>query len=124
MKSLKSNDSKVLDMLPSARISALGIELPPAAQPSFKYIPVSIHGDLAFVSGQLPKIGGDVTVTGLVGDSVSIEEWREAALVCALQALACLAEALGSLDGIRQHVKRTGFVCECPGFHRQAAVFV
>jgi enamine deaminase RidA (YjgF/YER057c/UK114 family) len=107
---------------PSARLAELGIALPSAAQPVFNYVPVAIHGDLAFVSGQLPKVGGEVGIRGRVGDTVSVDQAKEAARICALQALACLAEALGSIDRVERIVRLTGFVASTPDFHQQPAV--
>ena len=107
---------------PSARLAELGIQLPAAAQPSFNYVPVVVHRDLAFVSGQLPKVGGEVKVRGRLGQGVSLDEAREAARVCALQALACLADALGSIDRVERIVRLSGFVASAPDFHQQPAV--
>jgi enamine deaminase RidA (YjgF/YER057c/UK114 family) len=107
---------------PSARLAELGITLPSAATPVFNYVPVAIHRDLAFVSGQLPKVGGEVEIRGRVGDTVSLEQAKEAARICALQALACLAEALGSIDRVERIVRLTGFVASTPDFHQQPAV--
>jgi enamine deaminase RidA (YjgF/YER057c/UK114 family) len=47
-------------LLPSARLAQLGLTLPSAAQPSFTYVSVVIEGSLAFVSGQLPKVDGEM----------------------------------------------------------------
>ncbi len=107
---------------PSARLAELGIQLPPAAQPSFNYVPVVVHRDLAFVSGQLPKVGGEVKFRGRLGENVGLEDAREAARVCALQALACLADALGSIDRVERIVRLSGFVASTPEFHQQPAV--
>jgi enamine deaminase RidA (YjgF/YER057c/UK114 family) len=107
---------------PSARLAELGLTLPSAAQPTFNYVPVVIHRDLAFVSGQLPKVDGEVKIHGCLGVTVEMDQAREAARVCAIQALACLADALGSLDRVERIVRLTGFVASAPGFHQQPAV--
>ena len=49
-----------------ARLQDLGIELPEVSAPLASYVPVMVHGDLAFVSGQLPFIDGEL-VTGTLG---------------------------------------------------------
>lgn len=105
-----------------ARLAELGLSLPAAAAPAFNYVPVTVWGDLAFVSGQLPKVDGEVRVRGKVGADVSPEEAREAARICALQALACLRQELGSLERVERVVKVTGFVASAPGFSGQPAV--
>jgi enamine deaminase RidA (YjgF/YER057c/UK114 family) len=103
------------------RLAELGIELPVAAAPAFQYVPVTMHERLAFVSGQLPR-HGESLVTGKVGADVDLEQGREAARLCILQALAVLNQALGSLDRIDKVLKVTGFVASAPGFTQQPKV--
>ena len=93
-----------------------------AASPSFQYVPVVVHNDLAFVSGQLPKVDGEIKVVGKVGDNVSIEEAQEAARICILQGLSCMKQEIGSLDKITRIVKITGFVNSAQGFNQQPKV--
>jgi enamine deaminase RidA (YjgF/YER057c/UK114 family) len=109
-------------MLPSLRLMKMGLLLPEAAQPQFNYVSVVLHGDLAYVSGQLPKQDGEVRIKGRVGDTVSLEVAQEAARICALQALACLAQALGSIDRVTQIIKLSGFVASGPDFYHQPTV--
>lgn len=104
------------------KLAQLGIVLPAAAVPAFQYVPVVVHERLAFVSGQLPKVGEGKWVTGKVEAEVGVERAQEAARLCILQALACLKQALGSLDRIERIVKLTGFVASAPMFNRQPQV--
>ena len=104
------------------RLRDLGLTLPQAATPAFVYQPVVVWGDVAYVSGQLPKVDGEVRLTGKLGDSVSMAEGQEAARICVLQALAVLKEALGNLDRVGRIVKVTGFVASAPGFVDQPKV--
>jgi enamine deaminase RidA (YjgF/YER057c/UK114 family) len=103
------------------KLAALGIVLPTAATPAFQYVPVTVHETLAFVSGQLPR-DGDRLVTGKVGLDVSVDQARVAARLCVLQALACLRQALGSLDRVERILKVTGFVASAPLFDQQPKV--
>ena len=98
------------------RLAELGLELPPAAAPLASYVPVRISGDQAFVAGQVPLEDGRVLSVGKLGADVSIEQGQEAARRCALQALAALRNALGSLDRVRGVVKLEVFVASAPGF--------
>jgi enamine deaminase RidA (YjgF/YER057c/UK114 family) len=107
---------------PSERLASLGLTLPVAAQPSFNYVPVVIDRGLAFVSGQLPWVDGEVSCQGSLGASVTLDQGREAARLCALQALACLEVALGSIDRISRIVRLSGFVSSMPDFYRHPAV--
>jgi enamine deaminase RidA (YjgF/YER057c/UK114 family) len=104
------------------RLAQLGLTLPAPAQPSFNYVPVTTHAGVAYVSGQLPKVDGEVRVHGKVGAQVSLEQAREQARICVLQALACLAAELGDLSRLRRVLKVTGFVASAPGFNEQPKV--
>lgn len=107
---------------PSDRLAELGLELPRAAQPQYSYVPVTRYGDLVLVSGQLPKVDGQVETTGRVGAEVTVDEARRAARVCTLQGLACVAEFLGSLDSVGCALRVTGFVASAPDFYDQPSV--
>ncbi|WP_102348922.1 RidA family protein [Bacillus sp. Marseille-P3661] len=104
------------------RIKELGYELPVAATPSFIYVPVVVHNNVAYISGQLPKVDGEVKVTGKVGGNVSIEEAQESARICILQGLSCLKQEIGSLDRVDKFLKVTGFVNSAEGFNQQPKV--
>ena len=104
------------------RLAELGIVLPEAAAPSFNYVPVTLHRGLAHVSGQLPKVNGEILVRGKVGDSVSLDVARAEARICILQGLACLKQALGTLDRVERVLKVGGFVASAPGFNDQPKV--
>lgn len=104
------------------RLSALGLSLPEAAAPSFNYVPVTVHDRVAYVSGQLPKVDGEVRVFGKVGAEVDLETARGEARICVLQGLACLKAELGSLDRIERILKINGYVASAPGFNAQPKV--
>ena len=104
------------------RLSELGIELPPAPAPVASYVPVRIAGDLAFVAGQIPLEDGTVSPTGAVNADVTVERGQEGARRCALQALAALRGALGSLDRVLGIVQLTVYVASSPGFTQQPSV--
>ena len=104
------------------KLQEMGLTLPEAASPSFQYVPVVVHGGIAYVSGQLPKVDGEVKVTGKVGGTVTIEEAQESARICILQGLSCIKDAVGSLDRVERILKVTGFVNSAPGFSQQPKV--
>jgi enamine deaminase RidA (YjgF/YER057c/UK114 family) len=90
--------------------------------PSQLITPVTVFGNLAFVSGQLPRENGVLRYTGKVGAEVSIEDAREAAALCAKACLDVLAHALSGHDRIAQIVKVTGFVASAADFSGHGAV--
>lgn len=104
------------------KLKSMGLELPEAAQPSFQYVPVTVHAGVAYVSGQLPKVDGSVRVFGKVGAEVSIEAAQEAARVCILQGLSCLVAAIGGSANIEKILKINGYVASAPGFNEQPKV--
>ena len=104
------------------RLRELGIELPSPPQPVASYVPVKVVGALAFVAGQIPMSEGALTLTGSVGDGVTTEAAADAARRCAIQALAALEQALGSLDRVGGIAKVDVFVASAPGFTDQSTV--
>ncbi len=106
----------------SARLAELGLTLHGPHPPHDPLDAVVIHQGVARTSGQLPRIDGRLTCLGRLGDDVTVEEGRAAAAVCALNALAVLEDALGSLDRISRVLTVTGYVSSAPDFHEQPAV--
>jgi enamine deaminase RidA (YjgF/YER057c/UK114 family) len=105
-----------------ARLTELGLTLHGPHPPHDPLDAVVVHQGVARTSGQLPRIAGELTCLGRLGDTVSVEEGREAAAVCALNALAVLEVALGSLDRVTRVLSLTGYVASAPDFHRQPDV--
>ena len=105
-----------------ARLAQLGLTLYGPHPPHDPLDAVVVHDGVARTSGQLPRIDGTLTCLGRLGDDVSVEEGRAAAAVCALNALAVLEVALGSLDRIERVLTVTGYVASAPDFHEQPAV--
>ncbi|WP_208544833.1 RidA family protein [Rathayibacter festucae] len=104
------------------RLAELGIELPAVAVPAGAYIPAVVEGNLVFTAGQIPFVDGALPATGKVGAGVEPEVAKDLARVCALNALAAIADVIGSLDRVTRIVKVTGFVASAPGFNGQPGV--
>ncbi len=105
-----------------ARLSELGLTLHGPHPPHDPLDAVVVHDGVARTSGQLPRIAGELTCLGRLGDDVGVEEGRAAAAVSALNALAVLEVALGSLDRITRVLTVTGYVASTPDFHDQPTV--
>ena|ERR1022692_329722 len=102
------------------RLSELGIELPQAQQPITDHASVVVRHGLAFLAGHGPMDSDrNPLVTGPVGLEVSEQQAKEAARLAALNAMASLRAACGSLDSVEQVVRLTGYVLSAPGFSRQ-----
>ena len=103
------------------RLADAGLELPSAPGSVGDYVPAVLAGNLVFTSGQIPMVGGSLPSAGVVGDSVSVEDARYAAGVCALRALAAAAAAI-DLDRVVRVVKVTGYVASSADFTAQPTV--
>ncbi|WP_309621255.1 RidA family protein [Novosphingobium sp.] len=104
-----------------ARLAELGIILPAAAAPVAAYVPVVEAGGLAYVSGQVSFVDGQL-FKGRLGEDVSLEQGIEAAQGCALMILAQLKAALGSLDRVERVVKLGAFINSTADFTDQPKV--
>lgn len=105
------------------RLRELGYDLPQAPKPAGAYVPALRSGNLIFTAGQIPLVDGKPSHVGKVGDAVSVEEAREAAAICVLNALAAIESAEpGALERLHQVVKVTGFVASAAGFNGQPQV--
>jgi len=74
------------------------------------YTPLVVDAGVAYVSGQVPRVGDSLVVTGRVGAEVSLEQAQLAAKVCALRALALLRRQFGSLEQVSRILRITVFV--------------
>jgi len=100
----------------------MGLELPEVAAPVAAYVPTVRTGNLVFVSGQVPRVKGEIQYRGHLGSDLSVEDGRAAARLCALNALAAVKKEIGDLDKVRRVVKVTGYVASAAGFTDQPKV--
>ncbi len=105
------------------RLAEMGYELPPVVTPVAAYVPAVIDRGVVRTSGQLPMEEGELAMTGAVGlEGADPEEAKDAARICALNALAAAADVAGGLDNLAGVVKVVGFVSSMPDFYGQPAV--
>ena len=86
------------------------------------YVPLVRDGATLYVSGQVPRVGSEVVVTGRVGEAVTLERAQLAARICAMRCLALLQRELGSLDQVRQVLRVTVFTQSAADFTQQSEV--
>lgn len=86
------------------------------------YVPVVQDGDLAYVSGQVPRVGQHVVVTGRVGEATTLADAQKAARVCAIRGLLLLQAQLGSLDRIARVLRVGVYVQSAATFTQQSEV--
>src|SRR5690606_19316454 len=104
------------------RLAELGIRLPGVPRPVAAYVPGVQAGNLVFTSGQIPFVDGRLAFQGKVGADLTVEQGKEAARACALNALAVVRDLAGSLDRVKRVVKLLVFVNSAPGFTEQPQV--
>jgi len=105
-----------------AKLAELGIAIPGVPKPVAAYVPFVRSGDLVFTSGQICMENGQLKYKGKVGQDLTPEEGYQAARLCAINTLAVLKAAIGSLDKVQQIVKVTVFVNSADGFNGQPQV--
>jgi enamine deaminase RidA (YjgF/YER057c/UK114 family) len=111
-----------------ARLSALGLVLPPPVKPPpgvvLPFQAVRLVGTRAFVSGHGP-MHADGTIAGplgKLGQDLSVEQGYAAARLTGLAILGSLQRALGDLDRIAAWGRVFGMVSSAPGFIQQPSV--
>jgi enamine deaminase RidA (YjgF/YER057c/UK114 family) len=98
------------------KLAELGMEIPPAPVPGGHYLPYRISGNTLYLAGVIAVQNGSMTHTGQVGQDQTIETGYQAALVCALNILAGIKSALGSLDRVKKFLYLAGYVNAVAGF--------
>jgi enamine deaminase RidA (YjgF/YER057c/UK114 family) len=109
-------------MNPESRLAELGLALPRPPAAAGSYVPTVRTGNLVYCAGTLPMLDGKLTHSGQVGREQTVEAGAKAAEMCALNTLANLKAALGSLDRVARVVFVTGYVNAVDGFAESPAV--
>ncbi|MBI4522162.1 MAG: RidA family protein [Gemmatimonadetes bacterium] len=94
-----------------ARLRALGLQLPPAPRPVATYVMTTLVGNLLFVAGHTPRNpDGSPGHQGKVGRDLTVAQGQAAARVVALNTLASVRQAVGSLNRVVRLVRTFGMV--------------
>src|SRR5438128_1427655 len=104
------------------RLDKLGIVLPAQPTPLGTYVESSDTGDLLFLSGMLPVVNRKLSISGRLGENLSVKEGQEAARIASLTALAAAKQHLGTLDRLKKLVKLTVLMATTEQFVDHAAV--
>lgn len=105
-----------------ARLEELGLTLPNPPAAAGSYVPTVRVGNLLYCAGTICAVNGQMTHVGQVGRDHSVQDAQKAAEICALNTLANIKAALGSLDGVARIVMLNGFVNAVDGFTDSPAV--
>ena len=79
-----------------SRLNEMGITVPDAPAPAANYVPWVKSGNMLYVAGQVPFVGGKLTAKGHLGDNASVEDGYEPAKICAIN---LIAQVKGACDG-------------------------
>ena len=109
-------------MNPEANLAALGLTLPNPPAAAGSYVPTVRTGNLLYCAGTICMVGGQMTHVGQVGKEQTVQTANKSAEVCALNALANIKAAVGSLDQVARIVFVSGFVNAVDGFTESPAV--
>lgn len=104
------------------RLKELGIDLPEMATPVAAYVPFVIVDKMVYTAGQIALVKGALQYKGRLGQDINLEQGYESARICALNALAAVKKAAGTLDNVERIVKITGFVNSSDEFTDQPKV--
>lgn len=108
-------------MNPEAKLAELGLTLPNLPAAAGNYVPAVRTGNLLFCSGAIAMQDGKL-ITGQVGKEQTIESAKKSAEVCALNTLANIKAAVGSLDRVARFVMVNGYVNAVDGFTESPTV--
>lgn len=86
------------------------------------YVPIVRHQNELYISGQIPRVGDTVVVTGRAGADTSLAQAQLAAKICAMRALALVQRSLGSLDEVKRLLRMTLYVQCAEDFTQQSEV--
>jgi len=109
-------------MNPVTKLAELGLTLPNPPAAAGSYVPTVRTGNLLFCAGTICVVNGQLTHAGQVGKEQTIETAKKAAEICALNTLANIKAAVGSLEQVVRVVMVNGFVNAVDGFTESPAV--
>jgi len=104
------------------KLAEIGIVLPAPPAAAGSYVPTVRSGSLLYCAGTIASLNGEMTHTGQVGCEQTVQTGYDAARICALNTIANIKAATGSLDAVRRIVFVSGFVNAVNGFADSPAV--
>lgn len=111
-----------MENLPSERIKALGLLLPPVPPPAGLYKPVLVVDNFLYVSGQGPMKADGSLMVGRVGEDLNLGQGKLAAEQVGLTMLSTIMTHFGSVDKIKRIIKVLGMVNSTPDFGQHPLV--
>ncbi|WP_028595968.1 RidA family protein [Paenibacillus assamensis] len=107
-----------MSTLVESRLKELGLVLPEVSNPAGSYANYVVVNGMMFVSGKGPS----GKPKGKLGKEFTAEEGYQFAREAAIEVLAVVKDALGTLDRVKRVVKVQGFINAVPEFEEHAKV--
>jgi enamine deaminase RidA (YjgF/YER057c/UK114 family) len=96
--------------------------LPITPKPQGRYLPAIVASGLVMTAGMTPRVDGRLQYPGKVGEAVSLAEAREAAGIALANAVAAIADVLGSTQHIDQVLRMVVYVNAAATFTEHSKV--
>lgn len=109
-------------MNPEAKLAELGLALPNPPAAAGSYVPTVRTGNLLYCAGTICLMNGQMTHTGQVGKEQTVQTANKSAEICALNTLANIKAAVGSLEQVARIVFVSGYVNAVDGFSESPEV--
>jgi enamine deaminase RidA (YjgF/YER057c/UK114 family) len=105
-----------------SKLASMGYQLPTPPAPVGNYLPVTRSGNLMWMAGVGSRMADGASITGKLGDDLTVDQGYEAARWAALNLLARMKAELGDLDKVSRILKVVGMVNSAPNFVDQPRV--
>ncbi|MEM9317701.1 MAG: RidA family protein [Pseudomonadota bacterium] len=102
---------------PEARLSQLGLDLPPVPEAVADYVTHTQIGPVIYTSGMLPWIAGELKFSGKMGAELTVEQGYAAFQLSALNGLSLLRSITGDLGRIKRIHRLEGTGGATPDFY-------
>ena len=118
----KTSVQRFVLMNPEAKLAELGLKLPDTPVSAGNYLPTVRVGNILHCAGTISSFNGQITHAGQVGREQTVQTGYESARISALNTLANIKAAVGSLDKVARFVFVGGYVNAISGFADSPAV--
>ncbi len=105
-----------------SKLTNMGYRLPSPPAPVGNYLAATRSGNIMWMAGVGSRKADGSSITGKLGDDLTVDQGYEAARWCALNLLARMKAELGDLDKVTRILKVVGMVNSAPSFGEQARV--
>lgn len=102
--------------------AALGYSFEGEIKIGGNYVPLIRDGNNVYVSGQIPRVGDEVVVTGAAGEQTDLARAQLGAKICVMRSLTLLQRSLGSLERVKAVPSISVFVQSARHFTQQSEV--